>query len=429
MPRVVIVDDDDASRILVKGMLRKQPWDIVEANCGEDALEILKDLDPSVVLLDNLMPDINGEEVLHRLPKERHEVIMMTSTDDSGTVMRCYAEGAHSYLVKPINNKEQLFGAIQGGFDKITTRRERRKRTQALKEQADWQYWKGMFLSKDPTSTGGINALDQMHIQFNQDVNYPHLLTMLEEAANESTGDISLPPDLFDHLMGSLRPLAKFSEGVGLATRLVHREPDLQQYAVQDFIKHLREQLGRFKTNVDIRAQVFQTSVTDWVFGSDYHVKVDRALLMDALEEVVINACKYSGDGDDIILAVELTEARIAFSVSNSARETTVLPNGDRVIGVPRELEEIVFRYFMRFTKFQDPRFQERWPMGLGLPLVKRTFTAHGGTVSLHNEIWHTGSTPTKRVTFVATIPVLEGAAVEAEVVTAVSHDDNIELF
>ncbi|MEE9311054.1 MAG: response regulator, partial [Planctomycetota bacterium] len=238
MPRVVIVDDDDASRILVKGMLRSQPWDVVEADCGEAALEILKDLDPSVVLLDNLMPDINGEEVLERLPIDRHEVVMITSTDDSGTVMRCYAEGAHSYLVKPIVSRDQLLGAIQGGFDKITTRAERKKRTQALKEQADWQYWKGMFLSKDPTSSGGINALDQMHIQFNQDVNYPHLLTMLEDAGQGAAGDVSLPQDLFEHLMGSLRPLARFSEGVGLATRLVHREPDLQQYGIQDFILH-----------------------------------------------------------------------------------------------------------------------------------------------------------------------------------------------
>jgi len=106
-PLVLIVDDDKTLQFLAGNALRKSGFSVVSAQNGEDALELFVSLRPQMVLLDVLMPGMDGFEVcsaLRRLPGgDAAPVVMMTSLDDVASIRRAYEAGATDFITKPIN--------------------------------------------------------------------------------------------------------------------------------------------------------------------------------------------------------------------------------------------------------------------------------------------------------------------------------------
>lgn len=104
---VLIVDDIETNRDLLSRRLKKQGHTIVMAENGQQALGLLQQQSVDVVLLDIMMPHMNGYEVLEHLkanPALRHiPVIMISALDDIESVVRCIELGAEDYLFKPFN--------------------------------------------------------------------------------------------------------------------------------------------------------------------------------------------------------------------------------------------------------------------------------------------------------------------------------------
>jgi CheY-like chemotaxis protein len=103
--RALVVDDDRVMRLLLCRALRELDVEPVEAEDGLRALEILPSAEIDVVLLDLLMPGLDGYETLERIrtdDKFRHiPVIVITAVDDLDSVVRCIELGATDYLPKP----------------------------------------------------------------------------------------------------------------------------------------------------------------------------------------------------------------------------------------------------------------------------------------------------------------------------------------
>ncbi len=104
---VLIVDDIETNRDLLSRRLKKQGHTIVMAENGRQALHLLQEQSVDVVLLDIMMPQMNGYEVLEHLkanPALRHiPVIMISALNDIESVARCIELGAEDYLFKPFN--------------------------------------------------------------------------------------------------------------------------------------------------------------------------------------------------------------------------------------------------------------------------------------------------------------------------------------
>ncbi|MEY4415058.1 MAG: hypothetical protein RIQ53_2351 [Pseudomonadota bacterium] len=103
-PKVLLVDDDDVTLILTGVALRERGFDIIEACSGEAALGKLAQLTPDIVVLDALMPGIDGFETcvaLRRQPGfEYLPVLMLTGLDDEASINRAYNAGATDFYVK-----------------------------------------------------------------------------------------------------------------------------------------------------------------------------------------------------------------------------------------------------------------------------------------------------------------------------------------
>ncbi|HTL69245.1 MAG TPA: adenylate/guanylate cyclase domain-containing protein [Lacunisphaera sp.] len=105
--KILAVDDDDMNRDMLARRLKKLSYDVAEATTGRTALSMLKDGNFDLVLLDILMPDLDGFQTLEFMkadPRLKHiPVIMLTALDDVESTVRCIEAGAEDYVPKPFN--------------------------------------------------------------------------------------------------------------------------------------------------------------------------------------------------------------------------------------------------------------------------------------------------------------------------------------
>ena len=106
-PLVLVVDDDPAMRLLMREALERTNFEVEEAEDGVGALETLAQRRPDVVLLDVLMPDMDGFTALselRKLPESKDlPVSIVTGLEDFESVRQAYASGATDFIVKPIH--------------------------------------------------------------------------------------------------------------------------------------------------------------------------------------------------------------------------------------------------------------------------------------------------------------------------------------
>jgi signal transduction histidine kinase len=106
-PLILIADDDEIERFLQRQVLEPAGFDIAEATSGQSALDCFATFKPDLVLLDVMMPDMNGFEVcdaIRALPGGRGTPILMaTALDDVDSIDRAYLVGATDFIGKPIN--------------------------------------------------------------------------------------------------------------------------------------------------------------------------------------------------------------------------------------------------------------------------------------------------------------------------------------
>jgi DNA-binding response OmpR family regulator len=104
---ILVVDDNELNRDVLVRMLRREGYVAIEAENGKRALEIIDAQDVHLVLLDEMMPEMSGSEVLTTLRKDLSNtelpVIMVTAKDDSDDIVGALERGANDYIVKPVN--------------------------------------------------------------------------------------------------------------------------------------------------------------------------------------------------------------------------------------------------------------------------------------------------------------------------------------
>ena len=107
-PRLLLVDDDDAIRSNLTPFLERAGFDVTVAVDGEDALGLIAETRPHVIVLDVMMPRLDGREVLRRLRGQQDftPVVLLTQVGESVERAAALEEGADDYLNKPFDPQE-----------------------------------------------------------------------------------------------------------------------------------------------------------------------------------------------------------------------------------------------------------------------------------------------------------------------------------
>ena len=107
MSKVLVVDDDINIVKLIKLYLEKEDYEVVTANNGREALEIYNREDPSIIVLDIMMPELDGNAVCREIRKTSNvPIIMLTAKGETFDKVLSLELGADDYIVKPFDPKE-----------------------------------------------------------------------------------------------------------------------------------------------------------------------------------------------------------------------------------------------------------------------------------------------------------------------------------
>ncbi|MFK5633031.1 MULTISPECIES: MtrAB system response regulator MtrA [unclassified Ornithinimicrobium] len=118
---VLVVDDDQALAEMLGIVLRKEGYDVATCGDGGRALAMFRELKPDLVLLDVMLPTLDGIEVAHQLRAESGvPIVMLTARTDTRDVVAGLEAGADDYVVKPFKPQE-LLARIRARLRRIDT--------------------------------------------------------------------------------------------------------------------------------------------------------------------------------------------------------------------------------------------------------------------------------------------------------------------
>jgi DNA-binding response OmpR family regulator len=129
-PLVLIVDDDEADQKFLGKILSKTDMDVALASSGEELIRLLKNILPDLIILDIMMPGMNGFDVCKRLSQKKRTgeipVIFLSARNDTEAIIQGFFMGAHDYITKPFVMEELIA--------RVKTQLELKKKKDRLKE-------------------------------------------------------------------------------------------------------------------------------------------------------------------------------------------------------------------------------------------------------------------------------------------------------
>ena len=108
--KILVVEDNDRSRRLLKVLLEAKGYEVIEATTGQGAMNCLRDLVPDLILMDIQLPNTDGleltREIRSRAETENIPIVAVTAYAMKGDRERILEAGCDAYISKPINTRE-----------------------------------------------------------------------------------------------------------------------------------------------------------------------------------------------------------------------------------------------------------------------------------------------------------------------------------
>lgn len=148
-PLILVVEDNPVERALVMRILGVAQFSVVGADCGAAALEQVHQSKPDLILLDALMPDIDGFEVcqqMRKLPQAHFiPIVMLTGLDDVASINRAYEAGATDFFTKPINHallvhRIRYLLRASSAFEELRLSRKSLASAQRIAKLGHWEF-------------------------------------------------------------------------------------------------------------------------------------------------------------------------------------------------------------------------------------------------------------------------------------------------
>jgi signal transduction histidine kinase len=393
-PRVLVVDDESSARNTLEAFLFREGYDLAFAAGGPEALARLDELEPDVILLDVIMPGMDGIEACRRLKTDkrwRHiPIILVTVLDSKEDLARGLDAGADDFLSKPVNDLElrarvRSMLRIKKQYDKLIGAITERKRVeeqlqryaaqleQSNEELKQFAYVVSHDLRAPLTNLKGFcEELDYALevIGSAMDTALPHLdekqrlavTTTLQENVPEALGFIDSSVTRMDRLVNALLELSR------LGFRELKLKPIDMNALVQATLQTLAYQIEQRQVSVTV--------------GSLPTVVADRTSMEQIMGNLLTNAVLY-------LDPVRPGEVEITAERDNDETTFCVCDNGR---GIAEWDMAKVFAPFRRAGRQDVPG------EGMGLAYVQALVRRHGG------RIW-VESRPGEGSTFYFTIP------------------------
>jgi DNA-binding response OmpR family regulator len=103
--KILVIDDDSAMTDLLKVLLASTGAQILVALSGQDGLEQIAKHNPDIIILDLMMPEVDGWQICHQVrASSKTPILILSALDNPGTVAAALDAGADDYLIKPVTS-------------------------------------------------------------------------------------------------------------------------------------------------------------------------------------------------------------------------------------------------------------------------------------------------------------------------------------
>jgi signal transduction histidine kinase len=351
---VLVVDDNAQNRLVAEGHLQAAGYEVVLAEDGARALGLFQERAPELVLLDVLMPDMDGFETcaaLRELPGGGDTpIVFLTALGDVETHERAMAAGGDDFLAKPIQRTELLL-RVKSLLRIRRLSRDIKRSYHLIRHQRD-------ALRTEKRQREELVAFVA------NDLRTP--LGAIEASLSTVVGDPLLPDEYREPVDVALR-------AAGAALRLVHDLLDVNRredgaLAPQIADVDLPALLEELRWDVGARAELRGQSIVVRTSLDRSVVPADRDLLRRVLENLLENATRFAPAPSTITLE--------ASTLGSAFVEIRVRDEGP---GVPPAMRERIFEKYARVDS--APPDSARAGSGLGLTFCRLAVLAHGGQI------------------------------------------------
>jgi two-component system sensor histidine kinase/response regulator len=363
---LLVVDDDAANREVLCRRLERQGHEVQTVSSGRDAMRILGETAFDLVLLDIMMPDMDGYEVLGRIKSEpalqNIPVIMISALNELQSVVRCIEAGAEDYLTKPFNPT-----LLKARIGACLEKKRGRDRESALFEQLQNNYMRLQELERQR---------DDMRNMIVHDLRTPLTALMIGvEMMENDRGLNEVQHETITIAAGGARTLLGMINDLLDVEKMESGSAQLQYDDVNAALL-----VAEAVAQVAFLAEESRTTLVTDVAATLPAFSGDAKKLSRTLVNLIGNAIKFTGAGTVTISASQDDPGIIRFAVRDTGEG--IAP-------------ESFGRIFEKFGQLDSRRIGT----GLGLAFCKLAVEAHGGRIMVESTIGE-GST------FSFTIPV-----------------------
>lgn len=379
---ILVIDDELGIREACRRALEREGYIVETAATGRDGLRKIEEGEFDLVLVDVVMPDIQGIDLLRPIhEKDPHTIcIIITGYATVELAVQAIKAGAYDFLSKPFSS-DVLLMAVRQGLERRRLSLEA-KRVQALEREA----------AELTRAKEELERLDRYKTTFTLTVAHELRapLTALQSFLLASLKGY-IPPDqqqrVLQQAVGRSQELLDLVDDL-LKLAAVKSEQEMKRWEVLSLADPLEKVFPLLKTQADEKGLTLTLEVRQHPL-----VRADREQMGQLWTNLISNAIKYTPPGGRVRVILEEEEKWAVGMVEDTG------------IGIAPEDKTRIFEEFYRTrqAKEMEPR-----GTGLGLPLVKRIVEGHGGSIEVQSALGQ-GSR------FVFRLPALQPATMTQE--------------
>lgn len=343
---ILIVDDESVAREVLEGFLYPDDYNLVFAASGIEALTRIDVINPDVILLDVMMPIVDGFEVCRRLKADERwqhvPIILVTALVSKEDLITGFAAGANDFLRKPVNELEL---------------RARVRSMLRLKQQYD-QLEANLHLRDDLARM----IVHDIRIPLSVISGFSELLLLKNNQSADNLTEIR-------EIQTQVRYLDSFLNDMLILAKIEAGQPILSRTRVN--AGHLIQQVIN---SHKIVAQSRRIELTIELPDEVRPVLLDMLMFQRLLDNLISNALKFSPADSTVTVRLEYLQTTTEPALSGHQLRIQVLDEGPGV--APEHRQSI-------FEKFEIVTLKRRGvpQVGLGLAFCKMVAEAHGGRI------------------------------------------------